>query len=1691
MKTRFCKLTAWLLTLAILMTFIPSFTLSVFAAGGTYDFSTSQDRLIINSSNLSTYNGATVTGEWNWVYESYGSLEDLLIIDGVEVDLTICDLILTSTVKSDRCPSPIELRNGATLNLTITGNNTLESGSCTAGIHVPEGCTLNITATSTGTLIVRGGSDYGGGAGIGADGSGALAEGENDVGETQTCGIINIAGGTIIATGGVLYRGGKASLGGAGIGGSACGEGGAANTGIITISGGNVTATGGGGAAGIGGGETGYVESISITGGVVKAKAEYGAAIGTGEDANTSNDIACGDAMQISITGGTVTADGNIGYGVVVAGDNMTGGSISIGSGASVMLTDDHKIDHGDADGYAVIPVAINVYDGRLADGTVAAVVEATQSGTRVGGAWTELTVSDYCGRAAFNFVVPAGNCNIATDFTVSADGFTASTESAVTLSADGITVNCGRQLYTVTLTFLDDDKFRTASDEYTATLTVTTAEGGIPDASAIMATFPTNIEFHSRSMGTMVVWLAAGTYEISVTSADLNNGAAMNGNITVSSSANLNLLDNSSAEILGELDLSYGPVRFYTKNSAYKVDYYTSKNQYNPRVDTNKPTTATVLATAPFVVTQSGTATTTNTIIVENWGDSVPLDLTIDGLNIETIIALDKANNAGHIDINGSAVKLNLSGSSSLKSTYYPDSKFSVALVSVDGSSSLTIGGSGSLTVNTEGYGAAIGGDYYSDVGAITINSGTVTAVNNGLASAIGTGFDASADSQAKITINGGKITAHAGSNGENTAIGAAYSDEKGVRATITINGGEVEALGVIGAENRVATVTISGGAVSATAENSYATIGSSADTSMSDGSVSVIISGGTVTAVNTGTGPAIGGRGISEKQPSVTNKTAGNITITGGTVTATNNSETDATIGAHNGYHFHRTNVIISGGKVTATNNTAGGVAIGGSKDTSGHYAYTDVTINGGTVVANGIIGSVAQTSTKYANVKFNGGSINGQVWAYSTENTNDGATNGTSAVYMITADLSSKLGVEKEVETASITGNVNYGFNDVYTDASGKIYLWLPNESDDNGTTKATFNGMGYTGNVLTTNNGVFVADKLIPTVTAPTAKTLTYDSTEQDLVTAGTTTGGTMQYSLDNVAYSTDIPARTNAGTYTIYYKVVGDDDYKDVAASSVSATILPKVVTNPTFDGLVTTQLYTGSAIEPTFTLKDGEAVIPQSEYTVTYSDNTNVGEATITITDKEGGNYNVSGSAKFTIEIHTHSYTNGFCICDEYQEPELKDGYYQIENAGHLYWFANYINTVDRTANAVLVNDIDLENRPWTPIGSTGETSNNFRGHFDGQNHTITNFYLDMKRAGLGFFGEVRLGTVENFTIYGEVKLNGDCSYVGGVIGSAPGANGTDVPDHNGATIRNITSYVNVTLGEGSHGSSYVGGFMGYANHETVIENCSWYGILDLGPYRADSGVGGLVGKAQDNSNVTISNCAAYGTIRTYYKSGTYSNYDTIYIGGFLSFSADGAATTLKNNLWAGKIINETDLGDKAHISAFGTLRGAESVTNCYALNSAPYITTENKYTDGITTVTAQQLASGEVAYKLGTAWGQDLKKENSLPEFGEQKVYKYTEGYSNELKFGFVDYTTDGATFNVPTAGTYSLIFADYEDEMLNDVDIVPVTVTDEIVGEITKASVKGINLSAGDKIMLWQDMTNIKLLCDAYIVK
>ena len=97
-------------------------------------------------------------------------------------------------------------------------------------------------------------------------------------------------------------------------------------------------------------------------------------------------------------------------------------------------------------------------------------------------------------------------------------------------------------------------------------------------------------------------------------------------------------------------------------------------------------------------------------------------------------------------------------------------------------------------------------------------------------------------------------------------------------------------------------------------------------------------------------------------------------------------------------------------------------------------------------------------------------------------------------------------------------------------------------------------------------------------LTPTYTPPTPKALTYNGTSGDngtaqgLVMGGSVTGGTgaeMQYAMGTSSaptgsYSTTIPTQTDAGTYYVWYKVVGGSGYTNVTdLGPVAVTIAKK------------------------------------------------------------------------------------------------------------------------------------------------------------------------------------------------------------------------------------------------------------------------------------------------------------------------------------------------------------------------------------------------------------------------------------------------------------------------------------------------------------------------------------------------
>ena len=336
----------------------------------------------IDSANQQTYHGKTLTGSAvsDGTRTSNGVTDPargLIISSGVTLDLTIKNLTIDRE-KFDGSygfeASAIAIENGATLNLTLEGDNVLIGGYFGAGICVEEGATLNITAKSTGSVKAVGGNEGGASAGIGACSPSSVPNSKminENVSSWQrkTVGTIRIQGGKVTANGGTakVNNSTRTLMAAAGIGGSVLGT-----TGSIEISGGEVMATGGDSAAGIGGGSDGKVERISITGGTVTAdrittSGCSGAAIGSGAVENDEMTFSCGD---ISITGGTVTAKGNIGYGDIVRG-TVEGGSVSI-TGGTVEVTG--KIDPATNVNQDYIlhryELGVIVYDPALADGT-------------------------------------------------------------------------------------------------------------------------------------------------------------------------------------------------------------------------------------------------------------------------------------------------------------------------------------------------------------------------------------------------------------------------------------------------------------------------------------------------------------------------------------------------------------------------------------------------------------------------------------------------------------------------------------------------------------------------------------------------------------------------------------------------------------------------------------------------------------------------------------------------------------------------------------------------------------------------------------------------------------------------------------------------------------------------------------------------------------------------------------------------------------------------------------------------------------------------------------------------------------------------------------------------------------------------------------------------------------------------
>ncbi len=324
-------------------------------------------------------------------------------------------------------------------------------------------------------------------------------------------------------------------------------------------------------------------------------------------------------------------------------------------------------------------------------------------------------------------------------------------------------------------------------------------------------------------------------------------------------------------------------------------------------------------------------------------------------------------------------------------------------------------------------------------------------------------------------------------------------------------------------------------------------------------------------------------------------------------------------------------------------------------------------------------------------------------------------------------------------------------------------------------------------------------------------------------------------------------------------------------------------------------------------------------------------------------------------------------------VCTGAMALDEVDGTYQIGTPQDLVDFANMVNEGNPAVNAVLTADIDLEGVQMPCIGT-------FNGVFDGQGFAIHNYTYTTTAANQGLFGTTVGATIQNFSIDGT--LNADHGQTG-LIGYADGNDWEKK-----TVIRNVQCAVDVNINNNGHSGGVVGSL-----RNAWVDQCVYSGTLTLLHSKGDSD-GGIAGYSNTGK---ISNCIFSGKIVI-----TQNNNN---MGGILGYVNNGDFKGLNGCLSTGTIEGGND--DK--IAAI--LGHANTGTKPDVLHGNFYLEgTANKGMAGGSAVetpalTAEQLASGEIAYKLNEynespVWFQQIGTD-PMPTLGGTAVV-YASGTLN-----------------------------------------------------------------------------------------
>ena len=296
----------------------------------------------------------------------------------------------------------------------------------------------------------------------------------------------------------------------------------------------------------------------------------------------------------------------------------------------------------------------------------------------------------------------------------------------------------------------------------------------------------------------------------------------------------------------------------------------------------------------------------------------------------------------------------------------------------------------------------------------------------------------------------------------------------------------------------------------------------------------------------------------------------------------------------------------------------------------------------------------------------------------------------------------------------------------------------------------------------GGTLASVNPNYILKKVENGKLTITPKPVTVTAADQNLVygseidqTAASVDGllsGHALYSITITPSTTDV---TDAGTLTpsdaVISAVIGGKTYNvarnyEFTYVDGALTISPKELT-PTITLSPDRYAYTGAACTPTVKLMDGTAVIPASEYTVSYANNVNIGTATATATDKDGGNYIIkSVSAPFSI-VQQQAYS-------------IISGNGQTYTSANYYGMSFVTNAPAANLLGVYVDNQPVSNSYYTVTpytnaaypgvnGSTITLSTNLMNLVSNGTHTILFKYSDGQVAGTFIKGAASINGVK------------------------------------------------------------------------------------------------------------------------------------------------------------------------------------------------------------------------------------------------------------------------------------------------------------------------------------------------------